>query len=98
MMRFMKCKNCSNNFDNVGNKKFCCLFCRIKYHSFLKENGCWESTLKSCDKKGYSKICMKNRRMQLSHRVMYEQYYKTSLISCIKVCHQCDNPKCVNPE
>lgn len=94
----MKCKNCLCDFDKKCNQKFCSLFCRIKFHSIENENGCWVSNSKSCDRKGYPRICLKNRRMRFSHRIMYEQYNKESLPNYLKVCHKCDNPKCVNPE
>lgn len=92
-----KCLECEKEFKKYGNKKFCSLYCRIRYYTIEMANGCWQSTTKSKDRNGYPKICLENRKMTFSHRVMYEQAYNVDLIQALKVCHKCDNPSCVNP-
>ena len=55
------------------------------------ETQCWEWQ-GAKDKGGYGKV--KNAR---AHRVFYELYHKEPA-GKLFVCHECDNPGCVNPE
>lgn len=57
-------------------------------------NDCWEWAA-FCNEKGYGKFAI-NRIMFMAHRVCYEYYFGEIPIS-ILVCHECDNPKCCNP-
>lgn len=53
----------------------------------------WEA---STDRKGYGQFRMPDRILK-SHRVSYEWRYG-SIPSGLCVCHNCDNPPCVNPD
>ena len=61
---------------------------------------CWEWTAAKAGS-GYGVIRLSNpRRMEYAHRVMYEIEHNMelgALPSYICVCHECDNPSCVNP-
>lgn len=58
------------------------------------ETGCWNWTAGK-DRQGYG-ILKLNRSMKKAHRVSYE-YYVGPVPEGLLVCHNCDNPTCVNP-
>ena len=45
---------------------------------------------------GYGMI-RDDKRMRTTHRVSYEEHNNIKIPPGMCVCHQCDNPKCVNP-
>lgn len=63
-----------------------------------KEDDCWE-WLAFKDKNGYGKLSLKerNRKSYSAHRFSYELHHKIILSADQMVCHNCDNPSCVNP-
>jgi len=58
------------------------------------ETGCWE-WFKSKNDKGYGRFKIMGKSIA-AHRYSY-MYYIGYLEQELKVCHQCDNPCCVNP-
>ena len=62
----------------------------------ISENGCyiWGRSLHAA---GYGQVYVKGRGMTLAHRRAWELANKGVLGSLDVVCHQCDNPPCVNP-
>jgi len=89
------CKNCQKEFQGFSSQKFCSIFCRLKFNSKQLGNGCWECTLKSCDKKGYPRLEI-DRRTWIASRAMFKYFFDFDPgYDC--VCHTCDNPKCINP-
>jgi hypothetical protein len=68
-----------------------------RFHKFVEKdkNGCWNWTGKT-RKDGYGTIVYNGKETR-AHRVslILKGYV---LNRSIKVCHNCDNPKCVNPD
>ncbi len=65
--------------------------------SRLQKNKCWEWT-GNISRKGYGHFMMK-RKTFYAHRVSYLLFNGGGLLpKNIKVLHQCDNPKCINPD
>lgn len=64
------------------------------YIGVKKANQCWNWT-GSCNKKGYGKIKI-NGRSIIAHRFSWEVHFG-NIPDGLFVCHECDNPKCVNP-
>lgn len=56
---------------------------------------CWE-WIAGTNNIGYGMI-RDEKRMRTAHRVSYEEHYNTKIPVGLCVCHQCDNPRCVNP-
>lgn len=59
-----------------------------------KSSGCWEWTAYT-DSWGYGRFQVKGKS-KLAHRISYLLEHRV-LPADLKVCHTCDNPKCVNP-
>mgnify|MGYP003346091124 CR=1 FL=1 len=63
------------------------------------ESGCWEWS-GGLDTNGYGRFTVDGKNM-FSHRFSYHIHHPlTQPINSIKlfICHECDNPKCVNPD
>lgn len=56
--------------------------------------GCWNFTGR-LDKRGYGRF--RKDKMIFAHRFSYE-YYVGELKDDLVICHNCNNPSCVNPE
>lgn len=61
----------------------------------LTETGCWEWPTGG-KKGGYAEVQVKGERILL-HRLSYE-IFKEEIMEGCQVFHECDNPRCVNPE
>lgn len=59
-----------------------------------KTESCWIWTGLISDR-GYGRFAIAGK-MQLAHRVSYE-LFKGEILDGLLVCHECDNPPCVNP-
>lgn len=73
---------------------------RIKlFHSSYKinrETECWEWT-KSLSKDGYGQLQIPRYKFWYAHTFSY-YLYNGLIPEGLCVCHECDNPKCANPE
>lgn len=62
----------------------------------VRKDGCWKwSGVK--DKDGYGQLACGYHRQTKAHRVSWG-LYKGEIPEGMKVCHQCDNPSCTNPD
>jgi hypothetical protein len=68
---------------------------RIAERVTITEAGCWEWNGKPRGKFGYARIQV-NGVAKPAHRAVYEVLVGP-VPDHLHVCHQCDNPKCVNP-
>lgn len=68
-----------------------------RFHSYYikVESGCWEWQ-NYLDEDGYGQFVEKDRSPVKAHRFSYE-FYIGKIPDGLFVCHDCDNPKCVNP-
>jgi transposase len=57
--------------------------------------GCWEWQ-RGRHRQGYGQFTNKAGKTVLAHRVSYEHFCGPIPVG-IKVCHECDNPACINP-
>ena len=60
----------------------------------VKTDGCWE--WRAGTRGGYGRLRVDGRK-QTASRVAYA-LYKGPISQGLKVCHSCDNPKCVRPD
>jgi hypothetical protein len=65
------------------------------YSADNEKTGCREWTEK-LNHAGYGRVCIDGKDV-LAHRLSYELAYGP-ITNNLKVCHHCDNAKCVNPE
>jgi HNH endonuclease len=61
----------------------------------IAENGCWD-WMRALNNKGYA-VCYVAGRQTLAHRTSYE-VSKGQIPIGVFVLHECDNPKCINPD
>jgi len=68
---------------------------RFNQKYIIDENtGCWNWTASKCFGYGLIKI---NGKMVRAHRFSYE-YFVGPLDNSLDICHNCNNPSCVNPK
>jgi hypothetical protein len=68
---------------------------RFNQKYIVDENsGCWNWIANKCSGYGQIKI---NGKMIRAHRFSYE-YFVGPLEDNLEICHNCNNPSCVNPE
>ena len=60
-----------------------------------ESTGCWIFT-GATNNIGYGMI-RDDKKMRTTHRVSYEEHNNVKIPNLMCVCHQCDNPSCVNP-
>lgn len=94
---------CSNRL--LSNKTTSCGCINPRYNLSVEEaffKNIQMGSLEECwdwrgyiNKKGYGKICFRNKSYQ-THRVSYE-IFKGAIPVNLLICHECNNPKCVNP-
>jgi HNH endonuclease len=90
------CENCENPCRTKGTRALCSDICRfIANISTDTKNGCWEWDINARDKDGYGKFRVNKKHIR-PHRFSYE-LYNGSIPKDLYVCHECDNPPCVNP-
>jgi len=61
----------------------------------ISEKGCWEWQ-RALHKQGYGSLNYKYKPV-LAHRIFWE-LTNGKIPFGLKVCHHCDNPKCINPD
>lgn len=59
-----------------------------------EETGCWNWIAGKCQGYGHLRV---NGKMMRAHRFSYE-YYVGPLDNTLDICHECNNPSCVNPK
>lgn len=70
---------------------------KIKLYSQVDtDTGCWLWT-KICNNKGYGRISIGHQKNSYAHRISYMEF-KGPITDGVEVCHQCDRPRCVNPD
>jgi hypothetical protein len=69
---------------------------RIKSKVHVSETGCWVYP-GSLNGGGYCQASF-NGKKYMVHRFMYELTYGMKINPKLVVCHECDNPRCCNPE
>ena len=87
------CRVCGDATPTQG-KGFCSLRCRIK-NNIERVGDCWEWQ-GVLNEKGYGRISVGANNNIRAHRASYEAF--VGPIGRLLVCHECDNPKCVNPD
>jgi HNH endonuclease len=64
--------------------------------SGIGEGKCWD-WIGTLDTKGYGMIYIP-RKFHRAHRVSFSLHFGINLTSDQKLCHRCDNRRCVNPD
>ncbi len=59
-------------------------------------DGCWNWT-RSLNGSGYGQFSIGAGKYMLAHRFSYQLHTGGCIPDGMKVCHRCDNPRCVNP-
>ena len=69
---------------------------RLRHHGWrVTAGGCWEFA-GNRDRRGYGRLSGGGRRMTFAHRMAYRAW-SGPLPDDALVCHECDNPPCINP-
>jgi len=66
-----------------------------KYTLVESGNKCWE-WIGSKDQYGYGRLTDGRKARHKAHRISYA-IHNGELVKGLEICHQCDNPGCVNP-
>lgn len=70
---------------------------RLRFRGWtITEFGCWEWNGRR-DRKGYGVIATSKKKQVFAHRIAYEAWVGP-IPEGLNVCHECDNPPCINPE
>jgi len=86
-----KCYQCARTHKGKRTKKE-----RFFEYVEKKSFGCWEWS-GGLDKAGYGRFGLENAKGIGAHRYSYALHYG-SFKKSLFVLHECDNPKCVNPD
>lgn len=73
---------------------------RLLLHRHINaDTNCWEWTGKSQTKDGYGVLgsTIEDRNHIYAHRASWIVHFGT-IPECSVICHECDNPKCFNPD
>lgn len=90
------CGHCGEQFKATsGVAKFCSDRCHL-LANVKHEGECWVRTI-GLDKDGYSIVRLRGRRRVKAHRAAYEEFVGP-VPDGQMVCHDCDNPPCINPQ
>lgn len=68
---------------------------RLRARSTVAEDGCWNWN--SVRKDGRANVFFFDGRYMSAYRASYRMY-KGDIPAGAQVCHDCDNPRCVNPD
>lgn len=91
---FLECKHCKNSYDCEGVKSYyCSAECNFWFY-VEKTESCWIWTAGG-HKSGYGEFRFKGKFYR-AHRYSY-LIHKGEIPEGKIVCHDCDNPRCVNP-
>lgn len=91
------CKNCGNEFEGHGNRKYCSEKCAFDTAGYLidDQTDCW-NWQGNKDNNGYGMFFFNNKTFK-AHRFSCELVHGPAPEGKPFVLHACDNPACINP-
>lgn len=89
------CETCNIPCYKKYDRAFCSDMCRFMAY-VDKQESCW-IWKGFTNRKGYGRFSFRHNKSATAHRVSYE-VFKGPIENNLFVCHQCDNPSCVNPD